>query len=410
MIPMFRVWYSTKDLADWLIQNTNLREYSPTLSKLAESDANNPDRFHRMPGHLKNILYLDAPDIIVEKDGDPVVAVEISKEAGTGHNAFQRFARIAAAVENGVPAVYIYPEATFITRQSSQRWDRINPNIFYAMERLMQIYNIPALLFYHPTYYRTHPNTSPPNVHTKGLKNDPNFPSAPDSGDPEMQLFFNFINLVLARSLSGHTTIPLINERLVVNRRNWMQQEYVNKGGPTGQHSPDTATTVVPTEALLNFLRRFVPQGYVFGELLTSREETVIYQIDAKFRGDPYPGALSALDYMRCRVGKTYEDRDKNLALAWGKVKYDPAKMTIHVSSTKGSSINDFISALSSVRNPGRCLLGAPNFAALGGRYIPRYYMQARYGCMFTKVKHIRVYSFFADAILFPDGAVWREG
>lgn len=407
---MFRVWYSTKDLADWLIQNTNLGSHSPALSKLAESDANNPNRFHKMPGHLKNILYLDAPDIIVEKDGDPIVAVEISKEAGTGHNAFQRFARIAAAVENGVPAVYIYPEATFITRQSYQRWDRINPNIFYAMERLMQIYNIPALLFYHPTYYRTHSNTRPPNVHTKGLKNDNSFPSAPDSGDSEMKDFFNFINLVLLRSLKGHTTIPLINERLVVNRRSWMQQECVGKNGLTRQWSPDTATIVVPTQALLNFLSGFAPLGYVFGDLLTSRSETVVYQIDARFRGDPYPGALSALDYMRCRVGKTYEDRDKNLVLAWGQVNYNSANMTISVNSTKGSSINDFISALSSVRNPGRCLLDASNFSTLRGVDIPRYYMQARYGCMFTKVKHIRVYSFFADAILFPDGAMWREG
>lgn len=407
---MFRVWHSTRDLAEWLIQNTNLRSHFPALSKLAESDANNPNRFHKMPGHLKNILYLDAPDIIVEKDGDPIVAIEISKEAGTGHNAFQRFARIAAAVENGVPAVYIYPEATFITRQSSQRWDRINPNIFYAMERLMQIYNIPALLFYHPTYYRTHSNTIPPNLHTKGLTNDGTFPSAPYSNDPEMQYFFNFIDLVISRSLRGHTTIPLINERLVVNRRNWMQQECVNKGGATKQWSPDTASIVVPTQALLNFLGRSVPQGYVFGDLLTSRRETVIYQIDAKFRGDPYPGALAALDYMRCRVGKTYEDRDKNLVLAWGRVNYDSTNMTICISSTRGSSIGDFISALSSVRNPGKCLLGASNFAALRGRDIPRYYMQARYGCMFTKVKHIRVYSFFADAILFPDGAVWREG
>jgi len=407
---MFRIWYSTQDLANWLIQNTNLANYPHTLSRLAESDANNPSQFHRMPGHLKNILYLDAPDIIIEKDGDPIVAIEVSKEAGTGHNAFQRFARIAAAVENGVPAVYIYPEATFITRQTSQRWDRINPNIFYAMERLMQIYNIPALLFYHPTYYRTHSNVRPTNVHTKGLRNDQNFPSAPDSNDPEMREFFNLINLILSRSLRGRVALPLINERLVVNRRNWMQQEYMNKGGNTRQWSPDTATIVVPTQALLNFLRRFLPPNYTFGDLLTSRDDTVIYQIDARFRGDPYPGALSALDYMRCRVGKTYEGRDKNLALAWERVHYDPSNQTIAIASTKESSINDFISALSSVRASGRCLLGAPNFSALRGYEIPRYYMQARYGCMFTKVKHIRVYSFFADVILFPDGAVWREG
>lgn len=407
---MFRIWYSTQDLAGWLIQNTNLRHYPYNLRRLAESDANKPSEFHRMPGHLKNILYLDAPDLIIEKDGDPIVTIEVSKEAGTGHNAFQRFARIAAAVENGVPAVYIYPEATFITRQTSQRWDRINPNIFYAMERLMQIYNIPALLFYHPTYYRTHLKTSPPNVYLKGLKNDQNFPSSPDSNDPEMGMFFELINLIISRSLRGYVPLPLINERLVVNRRNWMQHEYNSKGGPNGKWSPDTSTVTIPTQALLNFLKQFTSENYVFGDLLTSRDETVVYQIDAKFRGDPYPGVLSALDYMRCRVGKTYEDRDKNLVLTWGQVQYNSANQSIMVTSSKGSSIDDFISSLSSVRGQTRCLLGTTTFSALRDFEIPRYYMQARYGCMFTKVKHIRVYSFFADAILFPDGAVWREG
>ncbi|RLI82956.1 hypothetical protein DRP04_02730 [Archaeoglobales archaeon] len=407
---MFRVWYSTEDLAHWLVSNTLLSNYPHDFERLAESDASNPNRFHRMPGHLKNILYLDAPDIIIEKDGDPVVAVEISKEAGTGHNSFQRFARIAAAVENGVPAMYIYPEATFITRQSSQRWDRINPNIFYAMERLMQIYNIPALLFYYPTYYRTHRTTCPPNPVQKGLRNDLTFPSAPDANDQEMRSFFDTINLIIQRSLRGSNPLPLINERLIVNRRNWMQTEYVNKGGPNRRWSPDTSTITFPTAALINYLRQFVPPGYMFGDLLTSRDVTVAYQVDARFRGDPYPGALAALDYMRCRVGKTYEDRDKNLVLVWGRVQYNPSEQKISITSSKGSSINDFVSALSSVRSASKCLLGIGTFTSLRGIDIPRYYMQARYGCTFTKVKHVRVYSFFADAILFPDGAVWREG
>lgn len=41
--------------------------------------------------------------------------------------------------------------------------------------------------------------------------------------------------------------------------------------------------------------------------------------------------------------------------------------------------------------------------------FIPRYYMQARYGCTFTKPKEVRIYCYFADAILFRDGALWRE-
>ena len=86
-----------------------------------ESDANNPTYFHTMPDHIKKIL-TKAPDLIVEVDHEPIFSVEVSTEAGTGHNAFQRFARLAASVENNVP-LFTYPEAAIITRQdSSPKW------------------------------------------------------------------------------------------------------------------------------------------------------------------------------------------------------------------------------------------------------------------------------------------------
>ena len=121
---MFRVWYSTEGLANWLINNTVLREKEVDIRQISESDANKPRTFHKMPTHLKNILYLDAPDLIVEFDSEPVFSLEVTTEAGTGHNAFQRFARIAASVENGVPAFYIYPEASYIRRRGvGYRWE-----------------------------------------------------------------------------------------------------------------------------------------------------------------------------------------------------------------------------------------------------------------------------------------------
>jgi len=409
-MEMFRIWYSTMDHAKWLVKHTSLQKYSCNFKKLAESDASTPAEFHKMPGHLKNILYLDAPDLIVEKEGEPLISIEISTEAGTGHNAFQRFARVAAAVENGVPAIYIYPEATFIRRKTTSRWDRINPKIFFALERLMQIYNIPALLFYYPTYYRSYAEKSPPNPLGKGLKHDHTYKSSPDSTDPDMRSLFELIDLIVDRALAHRAKPSLINERIVVSRRDWMRSEYYEKGGHSRSWSPQTSTFLIPTEVLLNFLKCFVPSGYIFGDLLTSRKKTLVYKVDAKFRGDPYPGALAALDYMECRVGPTYEDRDKNLVIAWGDIEYNPDQGSLLFKSTK-SSINDFIAAVHSVRSPNRCLLHhVGDFSSLRNKEIPRYYMQARYGCTFTKVKHIRVYAFFADAILFHDGALWREG
>lgn len=115
----YRIWYSTESFANFIIDYTDLKHKNYVRKKMYESDANNSKNFHTMSDHIKKILYLDAPDLIVEIDHEPIFSVEVSTEAGTGHNAFQRFARLAASVENNVPAFYIYPEAVIINRQNS---------------------------------------------------------------------------------------------------------------------------------------------------------------------------------------------------------------------------------------------------------------------------------------------------
>ncbi|MFK8059939.1 MAG: hypothetical protein AB8B78_07600 [Polaribacter sp.] len=153
----YRIWHSSESFADFIIDNTILTTRNTTKSILPDSDASKPKQFHKVPDHLKKILYLDAPDIIIEFDNEPILAIEESREAGTGHNAFQRFSRLAAAVENGVPTFYVYPEATIISRQNSNpRWDKINPLIFKALDDVMDIYNKPVLLYYYPTDYHNY--------------------------------------------------------------------------------------------------------------------------------------------------------------------------------------------------------------------------------------------------------------
>lgn len=58
---------------------------------------------------VRNVLSYDRPDIIL-LDGDvPVLVVEETVEVPSGHNVGQRFARIAAAAEAGVPCLYFGP-------------------------------------------------------------------------------------------------------------------------------------------------------------------------------------------------------------------------------------------------------------------------------------------------------------
>jgi hypothetical protein len=407
----YRIWYSTESFADYIIENTKLKSKKPTKKKMYESDANNAKNFHSLPDHIKQILYLDAPDLIVEIDTEPIFSIEVSTEAGTGHNAFQRFARLAASVENDVPAFYIYPEAAIITRQNTDpKWDKINPLVFKALDDVMNIYKIPALLYYFPSDYRTHQvaKTSPNQIH-KGLNFDKNrnFAGSPDSKHSEMKLMFEAIDEIItvvekAGAIDGRD--KLLSNRTLSTRKSFMQQEYSAKGGNENM-SPLTATEKVPTEYLLNHLSQYENKNYEIGELLRSRKETIIYKVDATFRGDPYPGALAAIDYLLCREGKSFEERKYNLVMCWGNLSIDHKAKTFKIESIK-STVHDFVNAVKA--SEGKNLL-TKDYKDIPSSEIPRYYMQVRYGSMFSKVKHIRVFSYFADAILFPDGTLWRD-
>ena len=168
---------------------------------------------------------------------------------------------------------------------------------------------------------------------------------------------------------------------------------------------PLSATRIIPTACLLNYLSRYETKDYRVGELLRSREQTLVYQVDAAFRGDPYAGALAAIDYLKCRTGKTFEERRYNLVLCWGKLQVDEEQGICTVVSKK-CSVNDFMHTVQASESKN---LLSKGYGELSSEQIPRYYMQVRYGSTYSKVKHIRVYSYFADAILFADGALWRD-
>lgn len=420
---MYRVWYSTESFADYIIDHTALSGKPVIKNRIYESDANNPTRFHTMPDHIRKILYLDAPDLIVEKDNEPVFAIEVTTEAGTGHNAFQRFARIAAAAENSVPAFYIYPEGKLISRTNRKtgaaatKWDEINPLIFRALEGVMSVYNIPALLYYFPSddinAYRSNPAAAP-HFADKGLCFDSDiisYSGCPDSTSDSMTDMFAAINEIIdATETLG--VIParsrLLGNVVIRNKRNQMQAQFVAKadGKSAEQMSPLSAVQTVPTQYLINYLSRYETGGYVLGELLKSRETTALYQINAGFRGDPYPGCLAAIDYLSCRQGLTFEDRRSNLVMVWGRIEVDEVNRTLIIHNDKGSTIEDFFR---DVKSCSRNNLLVKDYADLGNNEISRYFMQVRYGSAYSKVKHIRVFSYFADAILFPDGSLWRD-
>ena len=94
-----------------------------------------------------------------------------------------------------------------------------------------------------------------------------------------------------------------------------------------------------------------------------------------------------------------------NLVMAWGDLIVDENNESIKVVGSKGK-IGDFISLVQ--RSETKNIL-SKSYSSISNNEISRYYMQVRYGSSYSKAKHIRVFSYFADAILFPDGSLWRD-
>jgi len=72
------------------------------------------------------------------------------------------------------------------------------------------------------------------------------------------------------------------------------------------------------------------------------------------------------------------------------------------------AEIGDFVDPIQSMYASESKVLLNRSFDAIGDG-IPRYMMQVRYGTTYTKRKDLRIYAYFCDAIVFKDGALWRE-
>ena len=187
-----------------------------------------------------------------------------------------------------------------------------------------------------------------------------------------------------------------------------MRSEYANKGG-TLNASPLTSSIELPTEYLVNFLSSYNSENYNINdsELLNSRDTTLFYFTSSKWRpqGDPFTGCLAAIDYIKCRIGQTFEDRDVNLVMVWGSMNIDHTNKTFTITS-KNCSVDKFAVQAETGERRSLLLKGYHNIST---EEIPRYYMHARYGSTYSKPKPIRIFSYFADAILFSDGSLWRD-
>ena len=85
---------------------------------------------------LQPVLAYDRPDIILLDGVEPVLVVEETVEVPSGHNVGQRFARIAASAEAGVPFLYFGPYVAKKHGGITAGPRYMNLRLFYALDNV----------------------------------------------------------------------------------------------------------------------------------------------------------------------------------------------------------------------------------------------------------------------------------
>jgi hypothetical protein len=108
----------------------------------------------RAPELLQPLLRWERHDWVIVRNNVVVCTVEFSRHGYTGDNGFQRFARLFRAASLGVPTIYFTPfNRTRLNELDDNRQAPRNvaPELFQALLRMGETFNIPCLALRWPT-------------------------------------------------------------------------------------------------------------------------------------------------------------------------------------------------------------------------------------------------------------------
>lgn len=125
----FTILYDEPHEADWF------RGLHPDLSDADEESITNASTRAK----VKKVLVYDRPDIVLLENGQPVLVVEETVEVPSGHNVGQRFARLAAAAEAGVPVMYFGPYVAKKHGGETAGPRFMNVRLFYALDAMIRV-------------------------------------------------------------------------------------------------------------------------------------------------------------------------------------------------------------------------------------------------------------------------------
>ena len=313
MIGLIIYYEGAKSIEEWL--TSILPNIEISFRKIPVR--NDSKDFDNLPENIKDLLYLDKPDIIISgkitnNSYKPFVTIELASCTPQYQHALQRFPRMLGSISRNCPSFLIMP-STKRENSVGLRLYKRSQAIDYAAFRLMELFSVPAFVLDWP---------SDKNGYLIFNKQD----NLPPIDSKEMNLLKEFLNLSL-ENYKKQNFIPKVMGGEIVEKLTKYSREKAFKNGrpnfekPSGNRSAksNAKLNLLDTENLISEIltkqiisekeKKLIPS-----KVLKRKKSIVMYPTRIlEHAGDPYVGMICYYDIAFCRNGKDTINRDYNL-------------------------------------------------------------------------------------------------
>lgn len=264
-MPNFSILYDEPQEADWF------RDLHPAFSDSREEAIT---RAQKWP-NLGNVLAYDRPDIILMDGDTPILVVEETVEVPSGHNVGQRFARIAAAAEAGLPCLYFGPYVAKKHGGATAGPRFMNVRLFHALDAMERITHAAITTINWPVDTRFE------------VRRDP---AKDDDVREYVQTFLQLYNQLPSLAAVNRALIcSPIHVRMVRERTHFVTTSIKN---PAQYDAPPSSVEIL---SLTSFAQRHPG----FCQLCPGIREVVLYNVGMTYiRSDPYTGMAMLYRYL----------------------------------------------------------------------------------------------------------------
>ena len=224
---------------------------------------------------VRDVLAYDRPDIILLHGKNPILVVEETVEVPSGHNVGQRFARIAAAAECGVPCLYFGPYVAKKHGGATAGPRYMNVRLFHAIDAMVRTTRTVITTINWPV-----------DEHHE-VRRDP-------AKDRDVREYVaTFFNVYRADDLPAVNAALLVSDihRRMISERDVFVSESIRD--PEQYDGPPSSVELLPVSELK---RRY---GRAVEKLPSNANEVVFYNVGMNnIRSDPYTGMAMLYRYL----------------------------------------------------------------------------------------------------------------